>query len=62
VVERAFNLNGLGSYLVQSVSVGDFPAVQAVVLLLVAVFVILSTAVDLLYPVIDPRMAPGGKQ
>ncbi|GGT65833.1 ABC transporter permease [Streptomyces atratus] len=62
VVERAFNLNGLGSFLVQSVAANDFPAVQAVVLLMVAVFVILSTVVDLLYPLIDPRMARGGTQ
>lgn len=56
VVESAFGLNGLGSLLVQSVNVKDFPVVQAIALLLVAVFVLMNLVVDLLYGLIDPRV------
>lgn len=59
VVEAAFGLNGLGSLLVQSVNVKDFPVVQAIALLLVAVFVIVNLFVDLLYGLIDPRVTLG---
>jgi peptide/nickel transport system permease protein len=59
VVESAFGLNGLGSLLVQSVNVKDFPVVQAIALLLVAVFVVTNLIVDLLYGVIDPRVRLG---
>ncbi|MEA2331903.1 MAG: peptide/nickel transport system permease protein [Thermoleophilaceae bacterium] len=56
VVEFAFSIDGLGSYLVSSVTNKDFAAVQAICLILVAVFVVLSTAVDLLYAQLDPRI------
>ena len=56
VVESAFGLNGLGTLLVDSVNVKDFPVVQAIALLLVAVFVVTNLIVDLLYMLIDPRV------
>jgi peptide/nickel transport system permease protein len=60
VVENAFALNGLGSFLVQSVGQKDVPAVQATCLILVAAFIVVNTVVDLLYAVIDPRIGVGG--
>ena len=59
VVEQVFQLNGLGSYLVQAVGQKDFPVVQAICLILVAAFIILNTIVDLLYAVLDPRITVG---
>src|SRR5581483_5508187 len=56
IVESAFGMNGVGSLLVSSVDHMDFPVVQAVVLLVVAAFVVVNTAVDLVYPLIDPRV------
>lgn len=56
VVEYAFQLNGLGSFLVDAVQQKDIAVVQAVSLLYVAAFVVCSTAIDLLYPLIDPRV------
>ncbi|GAA1979762.1 ABC transporter permease [Catenulispora subtropica] len=56
IVESAFGMNGVGSLLVSSVNHMDFPVVQAVVLLVVAAFVVVNTVVDLVYPVIDPRV------
>ncbi len=59
VVESAFSLNGLGTLLLQSVNVKDFPVVQAITLLLVTVFVATNLIVDLLYGLIDPRVTLG---
>jgi peptide/nickel transport system permease protein len=56
VVERAFNLDGLGSLLVEAVVRKDVAVVQAVSLILVTAFVVVNTLVDLLYRVLDPRM------
>jgi len=60
VVENAFAINGLGSYLVTSVEQKDFPVVQAITLLLVAGFVVVNTVVDILYALIDPRISMTG--
>ncbi|MFG2943414.1 ABC transporter permease [Streptomyces sp. NPDC048282] len=56
VVERAFGINGVGSLLVQSVGSRDMPVVQAIALLGVALFVVTSTAVELVLPLLDPRL------
>ncbi|MFI1386117.1 ABC transporter permease [Embleya sp. NPDC020886] len=61
VVERAFTLNGVGAFLIESVAKSDFPVIQAIVLLFVATFVILNTVVDVLYRLIDSRIDPGGR-
>jgi peptide/nickel transport system permease protein len=60
VVENAFALNGLGSYLVEAVGQKDIPVVQAICLILVAAFIVVNTVVDILYAVIDPRIEIGG--
>ncbi|MEV6327577.1 ABC transporter permease [Streptomyces sp. NPDC051909] len=57
VVETAFDVPGLGSLLVQSVTAKDFAVVQAITLLSVAAFVLANLAVDLLAPLIDPRLS-----
>ena len=56
VVERAFNLHGLGSLLVEAVVRQDVAVVQAVSLILVSAFVVINTLVDLLSKVLDPRV------
>lgn len=56
VVETAFGLGGLGSLLVQGVSSRDTDVVLAVCLILLAVFVVATTLVDLLQTVLDPRL------
>lgn len=61
IVEAAFGISGLGSLLVQSVDRLDFPVVQAIVLFVVAAFVIVNAAIDLLEPIIDPRAAAGAE-
>lgn len=61
VVEMAFGLNGLGSYLVKSAQSKDLAVVQGVSLLLVTAFVLVNTLVDLLYALLDPRVSLGSR-
>jgi peptide/nickel transport system permease protein len=61
VVEQAFNLNGIGAALVQAALNKDFGVVQGISLLLVGAFVIANALVDLLYAVLDPRVAIGAR-
>jgi peptide/nickel transport system permease protein len=60
VVETAFGIAGIGSFLVQSVSAKDFAVVQAISLVMVATFVIVNAVVDILNGALDPRVRAGG--
>lgn len=55
VVEAVFNWPGVGSFLVQSVQMGDLPVIQAIVLLATASYVAASLVADLATALIDPR-------
>jgi peptide/nickel transport system permease protein len=56
VTEQVFNLNGLGTLLVESVEQADFTMTQALVMLAVAIFVVANFVVDVMYAVLDPRI------
>ena len=57
VVETVFSRNGIGRLAQESVLVQDVPVVLAIVTLAAAVFVAVNLVVDLLYPLLDPRIA-----
>jgi peptide/nickel transport system permease protein len=59
VIEQAFGQAGIGSLLVNAVQTKDFAVVQAVILMFVAFYVVLSNVVDILYGVVNPRMRGG---
>ncbi len=61
VIETAFNLNGLGEYLVTAALNDDFATVQGISLVLVTVFVVVNAIVDILYAVLDPRVTLGAR-
>lgn len=56
VVESVFSRNGIGRATVGAVTVQDIPVVQAIVVLGALIFVLVNLAVDLVYPVLDPRI------
>src|SRR6267142_1088472 len=56
VTEQVFNLNGIGKLLVDAVAHRDYTLIQALVLLLAAVFVLINFVVDMVYVVLDPRI------
>lgn len=57
VVETVFSRNGVGRLAQESVLAQDIPVVQAIVVIAAAAFVIVNLVVDLLYPLLDPRIA-----
>lgn len=59
IVEQVFDLNGLGSLLLNGAQAHDYPVVQAIALLIVVVTVGTAVVVDLLQGVIDPRVKIG---
>jgi peptide/nickel transport system permease protein len=56
VTEQVFNLNGIGRLFVLAVQNQDYTLTQALVMLVVAIFVLTNLAVDLLYAWLDPRI------
>ncbi len=56
VTEQVFNLNGLGKLFVESVTNHDYAMTQALVMLVVTVFVITNFIIDILYGWLDPRI------
>jgi ABC-type dipeptide/oligopeptide/nickel transport system permease component len=56
-VETIYQVPGIGRYFVQSISARDYPVILATVLLLGATVSVLNLIVDLLYPILDPRIS-----
>jgi peptide/nickel transport system permease protein len=56
VTEQVFNLNGIGRLFVLSVQNQDNVMTQALVMLVVTIFVLTNLVVDLLYAWLDPRI------
>lgn len=56
VVEALFARRGIGNLLVHGILSRDFPMVQAIVLILSAVYVLVNLLVDLSYGLLDPRI------
>jgi peptide/nickel transport system permease protein len=56
LVEIVFSRPGLGSLILKAVSARDYPLVQASVFVLAVAVVLVNTAIDILYGVIDPRI------
>jgi peptide/nickel transport system permease protein len=58
IVETIFSWDGLGKYAVNAVFLRDYPAIQGVVLYAAAAVAAINLAVDLAYPLLDPRLRP----
>jgi peptide/nickel transport system permease protein len=56
VIEKLFSWPGLGSLLVDSVTLRDIPVVQGAILVIVLFFLVVNTLVDVLCALIDPRI------
>jgi peptide/nickel transport system permease protein len=59
VVETFFTIPGIGNQSIRSIEQRDYPVIQALALLLAAVFVIVNLLVDILYGALDPRARVG---
>ena len=56
VIETVFTLPGLGRLMVDSVLARDYPVVQGCLLFTAVIYVAVNLAVDMLYPIFDPRV------
>lgn len=56
LVEDVFSLPGIGSLLINGINEGNFPVVQDITMMLVAVFLLISLSVDIIYAAVDPRI------
>lgn len=57
IVETVFSRPGIGRLLVQAILAKDYLTVQAVVLIIAVLYAFTNFVVDLLYPILDPRVA-----
>jgi ABC-type dipeptide/oligopeptide/nickel transport system permease component len=57
IVETVFSRPGIGRLLVESILAKDYLTVQATVLIVAILYALINFAVDLMYPVLDPRVA-----
>lgn len=60
VTETVFSRPGIGRVTAQAVQQQDVPVVQGIVLFAAAFFVVTTLAVDLIYPLLDPRIVLSG--
>ncbi len=60
LIEWIFSYPGIGTLLVQAVPVLDYNTIQGIAL--ISIFAVLSAnlIIDVLYPLIDPRIRTGG--
>lgn len=56
VIEKLFNVPGIGRLAYDSISRRDYPAIQGHVLFVAAIYVLINLVIDLLYKVNDPRI------
>ena len=56
VTEKVFNINGVGSYIVDKQFVPDIPSVMGGVVYIAIILSIVNVFIDLLYSFIDPRI------
>jgi peptide/nickel transport system permease protein len=58
-VERAFGLPGIGKLLISSLGGRDLPVILGIVVLVTTAILVFNLLVDLLYPLLDPRIGYG---
>jgi len=57
IIETVFSRPGIGRLLVNAILAKDYLTVQAIVLIVAILYALTNLAVDLLYPILDPRIA-----
>lgn len=56
IVEQLFGRPGIGRVTLEAINARDIPVVMALVIFAAVVFVVINLLVDLLYPLLDPRL------
>ena len=56
VIETVFTIPGLGRLLIDGIYARDYPIVQGCMLFIAFIYVVVNLVVDLVYPLLDPRV------
>lgn len=56
VVEKIFNVPGIGRAFVNSITARDYPLIMGTTIILAALIVVMNLITDILYKVVDPRI------
>jgi len=56
ITERIFNWPGIGTLTIEAIAARDYPLVQGCLLVIALTYILVNTATDLLYRVLDPRI------
>ncbi len=59
VIETIFSWPGLGRLIIEAIQARDYPLVQGGVLVMAALFVLVSLCTDIVHGVLDPRIRQG---
>lgn len=59
ILETFFRIPGLGFKSIDAIYQGDFPVIQATVVLFAVLFILINLLVDVLLPLLDPRIRSG---
>jgi ABC-type dipeptide/oligopeptide/nickel transport system permease component len=57
IIEVVFAWHGVGELAVQAIQQRDFPLIQGIIVVVAITYVLVNLVIDLLYTVIDPRIA-----
>lgn len=60
IVETIFGIPGMGKLTLDAIQSRDFPTIQGVVLVIVVVYLVVNTLIDVMYAYLDPRIRLGG--
>jgi peptide/nickel transport system permease protein len=56
IIEQIFSLPGIGTYVLQAITVKDLPIIQGVVLVTALAFVLINLVVDIIYGYLNPKV------
>jgi peptide/nickel transport system permease protein len=56
ITESVFAIPGLGRLTVDAILRRDYPIIQGVILVFSAAYVVVNLLIDILYPLLDPRI------
>ncbi len=56
VVEKVFNIPGLGRYFINSISNRDYPIIMGMTIFIAALIIVMNLISDIIYKVVDPRI------
>ncbi len=59
IIEQIFSLPGIGTYVLEAISVKDLPPIQGVVLVTAVAFVLINLVVDIIYGFLNPKVRLG---